>query len=161
MKCPIESRETSETLLAYSARRLDPDARAVLERHMEICPACREFARGQQAVWQALEDWEAAPVTIDFNRRLYRRIDGEERSPWWRAAANWQGQALWRRGLPAVAAACLLVIAGAIFDSPRTPRMEGERADAVQADQVERTLEDMELLQSFTQEVRGQLPNRM
>ena len=43
--------------------------------HIEACPACREFAGGQQAVWQALDAWEPAAVSMDFDRRLYARIE--------------------------------------------------------------------------------------
>ena len=74
MNCPIENRESAEILLAYCARKLDAGSSAILEEHIKICPACREFAEGQQSVWKALDAWEAAPVSPDFDRRLYARI---------------------------------------------------------------------------------------
>src|ERR1051325_5022425 len=84
MKCPMESHENAELLLAYCARRLDPETQIVLERHMAVCPACREFQKGQEIVWNALDAWEAMPVSVDFDRRLYRRIEEEEaRASWW------------------------------------------------------------------------------
>ena len=46
---------------------------------MEICPACREFAAAQRVMWSALDTWEAAPVSQDFDRRLYQRISGSFR----------------------------------------------------------------------------------
>lgn len=157
MRCPIESQETSETLLAYCAGTLDLETRATLEQHLEACPACRRWCAGRQAVWEALDGWEAAPVPLDFDRRLYRRIDAEAHSPWWRRLALPLSPVLVRRGLPIMAAACLLVVAGAILEGPRAPASLGvDRAGAVAVDQVERTLEDMELLQSFNQEVRAQ-----
>ena len=74
MKCPIEIHENAELLLAYCARKLDPETQTILERHLAVCPACRDFKAGQEAVWQALDSWEAVPVSADFDRRLYRRI---------------------------------------------------------------------------------------
>src|ERR1039458_8261413 len=110
MKCPIETRENAELLLAYCTRKLDAESTAMLERHMEICPACREFSSGQRAVWEALDAWEATPVTLDFDRRLYRRIDREV--SWWQLLMRPLGPALVRRGLPIAAAACLIVMGG-------------------------------------------------
>src|SRR5436190_8687608 len=86
MLCPMKSPENAaledaELLLVYCARELSPVVSAALERHIEICPACREFVQGQQAVWHALDGWEAAPVSMDFDRRLYQRI--EQRSTVW------------------------------------------------------------------------------
>src|ERR1039458_6662773 len=98
MKCPIETRESAELLLAYCNRNLDAESTAMLERHMEVCPACREFASGQRAVWEALDVWEAAPVTSDFNHRLYRRIDREV--SWWHLLMRPFRPVLVRQGLP-------------------------------------------------------------
>ena len=81
MKCPVECRENADLLLAYCSRKLDPDTAALLERHMEQCPACTEFARGQKAVWEALDAWEAAPVSADFDGRLYRSLN--QQVPFW------------------------------------------------------------------------------
>ena len=68
MKCPIETRENAELLLEYCARKLDPATTAVLERHIGICPACREFAAGQRALWDALDTWDATPVPVARTR---------------------------------------------------------------------------------------------
>src|SRR2546429_35515 len=81
MICPLEDRENAQQLLDYCTRNLDAQAAAILERHIAICPACREFADNQRAVWQALDAWEAAPVSADFDRRLYERIEHDV--PWW------------------------------------------------------------------------------
>ena len=84
MNCPIETKDNAELLLAYCARKLDPETQTILERHVAVCPACREFQAGQQAVWQALDAWEAMPVSTDFDRRLYRRIEADQaHASWW------------------------------------------------------------------------------
>ena len=81
MKCPIETRESAELLLEYCARKLDPESTAILQQHIAICPACREFADGQRALWDALDVWETTPVSADFDRRMYSRIAQEV--GWW------------------------------------------------------------------------------
>ena len=139
MRCPIHSHETAEVLLAYCDRRLAPEAVADLERHMEVCPACRAFCQGQRMVWNALDAWEMAPVSPDFDRRLYDRIEQDSQAAWWTRLH-------FRKVIPMAAAACLLVAAGALFDySGQAP----EETDVVQIEQVERTLDDMELLRQL------------
>src|SRR5579863_10126731 len=83
MRCPIETEENAEVLLAYCARRLDPEVAAILEGHMKVCPACRSFQESQQVVWESLDSWEALPVSAEFDRKLYQRIEAEGRSSWW------------------------------------------------------------------------------
>jgi len=155
MKCPIETQENAELLLAYCARKLDPETQAILERHLVVCPECREFQKNQEAVWQALDAWEAMPVSADFDRRLYRRI-AEEQAPasWWSRLARpfMSGPALLSRGVPLAATACLLVLAGVILERPydvAVPEDLAERTESIQPDQVERTLDDMEMLRQF------------
>ena len=157
MNCPIETQESAGLLLDYCSRKLDPETTAVLERHIASCPACSEFARGQNAVWQALDAWEALPVSSDFDRRLYRRI--EEQAPWWDRVLRPFRPVLVRQGLPVAAAACLVVMAGILLDRPAgVPRISGEpdaaQFEAVQPDQVEHALEDMEMLHELHALVR-------
>jgi anti-sigma factor RsiW len=157
MKCPIETRENAELLLAYCTRKLDAESTAILERHMEICPACREFSSGQRAVWEALDAWEAAPVTLDFDRRLYRRIDREV--SWWQLLMRPFRPVLVRQGLPIVAAACLVVMAGVLLQHPASapPAVQPQSAqvDTFEPDQVEHALDAMHMLGEFSYRVRG------
>ena len=157
MKCPIETRENAELLLAYCTRKLDAESTAIFERHMEICPACREFASGQRAVWEALDAWEAAPVTLDFDRRLYRRIDREV--SWWQLLMRPFRPALLRQGLPIAVAACLVVMAGVLLQhpasAPPTKQPQSAQVDTLQPDQVEYALDAMHMLGEFSYRVRG------
>ena len=157
MKCPIEARENAEFLLAYCTRKLDVERTATLERHMEICPACREFASGQRAVWEALDAWEAAPVTLDFDRRLYRRIDREV--SWWQLLMRPVRPALVRQGLPIAAAACVLVMAGVLLERPASAppvaQPQSAQVEAIQPDQVDHALDAMHMLGEFSYRVRG------
>jgi anti-sigma factor RsiW len=157
MKCPIETHENAELLLKYCARKLDSETQAILERHLAVCPACREFQKSQEMVWQALDVWDAMPVTPDFDRRLYRRIEEEQaRASWWsrltRPFGPVFGLPTMSRGLPLAAAAALLVLAGIILQRPHdvvVPEDLAERIESIQPDQVEKTLDDMELLRQF------------
>jgi anti-sigma factor RsiW len=146
MHCPMEHRN-SELLVAYTAGELDQEAARALERHLEACPACHALAARQAAVWKALESWEAPPVSSDFDRRFYRRVREEVR--WW--------ERLWRpfrpmpvfQALPLAAAACMLLIASLILQRPGTVSPAPARGETVRVDQVERTLDDLELLRQF------------
>jgi len=161
MKCPIETRENAELLLAYCTRKLDAESTATLERHMEICPACREFASGQRAVWEALDAWEAAPVTLDFDRRLYRRID--RKVSWWNLLVRPFRPALVRQGLPIVAATCLVVMAGWLLERPASlppvAQPQSAQVETLQPDQVEHALDAMHMLGEFNYRVRGDAAN--
>src|SRR5438067_7891133 len=158
MICPIETKDNAELLLAYCARKLDPETQIILERHVAVCPACQEFQARQQAVWQALDAWEAMPVSADFDRRLYRRIEEENaRASWWsrlmRPFRPMFEAPLMSRSVPLAAAVCLLVVAGVILERPQTISIRedvaADRTEIIQLDQVERTLDDMEMLRQF------------
>ena len=159
MKCPIETRESAELLLEYCARKLDPESTAILQRHIAICPACREFADGQRALWDALDAWETTPVSADFDRRMYSRI--EQEVGWWDRLVRPFRPLLVRQGLP-VAAACLVVMAGVLLQPPSAvPRPDAEssgptsaQVETVQPEQVEHALDAMEMLSEFSQHVR-------
>ena len=150
MKCPIETQDNAELLLSYSARRLNPEITAILEAHMEVCPQCREFRDSQRTLWEALDQWEARPISADFNRRLYRKIEEQEKLGWWEHIFGAGRPMFLRPALPLAATACLVLVAGFMIDNPGrfvTPAPENPQAREVE--QVERTLEDMEMLRQF------------
>ena len=159
MNCPMESREHAQWLLDYRAGKLKPELEAKLEEHIATCGACAEFARGQRAVWEALDGWEAAPVSTDFDRRLYRRIEAQV--SWWdlliRPFRSPFRAVTPRRILAATAAACLLLAAGVLLEqpavSPASAPTDMAQVDTVQPEQVESTLDAMEMLNEFSQHV--------
>jgi hypothetical protein len=157
----LETRENAQLLLDYCTRKLEPESVATLERHIAICGACREFASGQHAVWQALDAWEAAPVSADFDSRLYRRIDTEV--SWWDLLLRAFRPVSLRRSLPATAMACLLVMVGVILErptvSPTPPPADVTQVDSVQPEQVEHALDAMEILNEFSRHVRTDKPD--
>ncbi len=148
MKCPIESKENAGLLLDYCARRLDPEKTRILEAHMRLCEACRRFGDGQRALWESLNQWEAMEVSADFDRRLYRRIAEEQARPsWWQRAL---GPLFTRPALPLTATAGLVVAAGFLLHQPAAPPANPETpAAAADVEQVERTLEDIEMLRQL------------
>jgi anti-sigma factor RsiW len=158
MNCLMEGREMADLVLAYCAGKLDSETSAVVERHLAGCPACREFQTGQQALWSALDNWEAMPVSDDFDRRLYRKIEAREAQASWWSRLVWPYEAifssrLFGKSVPLAAAAALLVLAGVILERPANVAVPEDVADvrieSIQPDQVERTLDDMELLRQF------------
>ena len=149
--------EYAETLMEFVADRLDTDARARMELHLESCPACRELAAGQRAVWETLDGWKAAPAPADFDRRLYARIERE--GSWWDRMLSPFRPAVLRWGLPAAAAAGLVVMAGImVVDRSVEVRPVPEKAsiqlDSLRPDQAESALEDMEMLREMNGVVR-------
>ena len=151
MRCPIETQENAELLLSYSARRLDPELIAVLEAHMERCPACREFRDGQRALWEALDEWEARPVSADFDRRLYRRIEEQDKMGWWAYVFGPLRPAFLRPALPLAATACVVLVAGFLAVEPGRvpPAVTADNQVAREAEQVERALDDLDMLRQF------------
>jgi hypothetical protein len=151
MRCPIETQDNAELLLSYSARRLNPESTAILEAHMEVCPQCREFRDSQRTLWEALDQWEARPISADFNRRLYRKIEEQEKLGWWERIFGSGRPMFLRPALPLAATACLVLVAGLFLtENPdRIVTPTGEAPQVREVEQVERTLEDMEMLRQF------------
>jgi anti-sigma factor RsiW len=150
MQCPVQDKENAELLLAYCARTLEPDTLAALERHIAACPECSAFAGQQRALWKALDSWQPEPISSDFDSRLYRRIAQLDARPWWQriAPANWQ--ATWRPAL-SLATVCITLLAVFMLRAPRLydSQAHAPRTEMVDVEQVELTLEDMEMLRQL------------
>jgi hypothetical protein len=157
MNCPLESESTFDVLLDYSAGKLDRARAARLERHMLLCAECSSFLAGQTELWQTLDTWEPEPVSMDFNRRLYQRIEAETAAPWYLRIGEFLRMGAWKPAIP-LAAAVVLVAAGFMMDHPGafpvTQNVEtasGLTAGVteIDADQVEKTLDDIQLLRQL------------
>jgi anti-sigma factor RsiW len=148
MNCPIEDRHPA-ILVAYAAGELDAETARALERHLAGCAACRPVATGQTAVWKALDAWEAPPISPDFDRRLYRRIDEDMRLSWWERLTRPFRLMPLRQALPLTASAGLLLIAGLLLHPPSPIAPAAAHQEAVRANQVESTLDDLDLLRQF------------
>jgi hypothetical protein len=159
----MENRE--ERLLDYVSGSLEAQDAVLFEKHLESCSACSEFVKGQKSVWETLDVFEAAPISADFDRRLYQRI--AQRSWWDRvvaaAGAPFRAPALLHQGLPLVAAAAILVAAVIVWERPApAPAMKptaiSAEAETLQPDQVQRALDDMEMLREFNHAVVADSP---
>lgn len=135
--------------MEYAAGELDLETAGALERHLADCEVCRSMVAEQAAVWKALDDWKAPAVSADFDRRLYNRIDREAPVSWWdRLTLPFRPLPL-RRALPLTAAACLLLAASLLLQHPVKTAPAMQRGETVRAEQVERNLDDLELLRQF------------
>jgi hypothetical protein len=153
--CPVQANETC-LLLDYSAGRLHGPERATLEQHMENCPDCASFQREQATVWNALDLLEPAPVSIDFNRRLWQRIDA---TPWYASLVDALRFANWKPVFP-LTAAILVIAVGFLFDHPGA-QDSVPGVSVKEADQVEQTLDDIQLLHQLDSIVPPGTPDKL
>ncbi len=144
MQCPLKTGEANKLIVAYVAGTLELEAAAKLERHLPECAACREATAQQRAVWSALDELEAAPVSANFDAQLYERIAQDAQTPWWRrfSAGEWS----WRPAFPMAAACAILFVAFVVKDRPRSVAPQPQPQIKVQIEQVESALDDMDLL---------------
>jgi anti-sigma factor RsiW len=146
--CPTE-----EVLLDYTAGRLDRAQSALFERHAEKCARCAALRTAQAAVWRSLDEWKPAPVGAGFNRELWRRIDSDARvSSRRRRFAEAVRFSFWKPVAP-LAVAVALTVAGFVLDhpgkrpeKPLTNTAASIIVTASDADQLERALDDIQLL---------------
>lgn len=140
MACPSDRER--EVLIAYCAARLPAEQAARVELHLRECPDCERFVREQSAVWNRLDEFSVPPMSESFDRALWERIESEERRRWW-------PMPIWKPVL-SFALACLLVVAVMLIQG-RVPQAVTEHAQAetVDAEHIERALEDMEMLRQF------------
>jgi anti-sigma factor RsiW len=149
MRCPIETADGRERLLDYSTGQSPPTDAAALKQHLAICPACRDVVTGHQAVHASLAQWEAPPVSVDFNLRLYHRIETE---------VSWLDRLLrpirpllvWR-AVPVGAAAGLLVVLGIALKQagPVTSAPPNAPIEIAHPEQVVHALDVMEMLDTL------------
>jgi anti-sigma factor RsiW len=153
MRCPIQTAENAEVLLAYCARKLDPETQALLERHMAQCPECRAFGEQQRALWEALDAWEAMPVSADFDRRLLRRLENV------RAGGRRKGLRSWIPSPVPLAAASVLLAAVLLLRAPRPASLpEADSVELAEVERAERALEDIEMLRTLDLMARVEAP---
>lgn len=162
MSCQIRSEEHTDHLLAYAAGQLQGEAAAKLELHMLQCEDCAVFGKQQASVWNLLDAWEPRPVSADFDRRLFARIEAAESASWLDrtiASVNEFFRPMFARPAFALGAASFVIVAGFVLDHPgklmNSPsnqaalHVSSGEINKVDVDQVEATLDDMEMLRQF------------
>lgn len=147
MRCPIQA-DKPEVLLDYCSRKLSPEAELSVGSHLTLCPECMSVVQAQWEVWEVLNGWEPDEVSSDFDERLFARIDDQRR--WWRFR-TWKPLS--------IAAACATALLAALLFNPepaREPAASGtavtdsSRIETLEPEQLERTLEDMEMLRQLS-----------
>ena len=139
MTCPWL---TETVLLDDVSGKLDAGRRMMLEQHAASCQECAAARAECAAVWNALDLWEPERVSLDFNRKLWQKIDSVPVEPWYR-------KLVWRPALP-LAAAAALIIAGFVFDHRNTASAPaGTAVSSVEAEQAEKALDDLQLLKQL------------
>ena len=161
MNCLKNNKQGTEILLAYAAGTLDAAGTASLEIHASGCGECRQLLDAQKRLWNLLDSIEVPEVSADFDERLYARIAHEEAHGAWKT-----GMVRWLRGFapgsflwnpiswkPIVAGAAVAVAlglglyTGVPLHAPVTqPAAVQVRPEAVDAEQMEVTVEDLEML---------------
>lgn len=160
MSCPFKSEEHTDHLLAYSAGKLRGEAVAQLELHMRSCEECAAVGKAQADVWKLLDNWDVRPVSADFNRQLYARIDAAAQASWlerFAASMNEFLRPVFARPAFALTAASLVIVGGFVLDHPGRPSaLRASTAETnkihlnkAEADQVEATLDDIDILRQF------------
>jgi len=151
MKCPVESKENVNLLLDFCLGKPGAAAATELARHVETCSACQEFCASCSALWADLDLLEAPPVSPDFNRRLYERIEAEESGVWRKFLSLFRLPGM--RPATAIAAAGMLVVFGVLLQNPfvpdNLPRPLMEAKSDIDIEQIEETLEDLEMLRTL------------
>ena len=152
MKCPLETAgrkdPTTDLLLDYSAGRLNKANAVIVRNHIATCGACSAFQMEQTELWEALDAWQPEPVSTDFDRRLWQRIDLLASEPWYMRVAEAIRFGAWKPAFP-LAVAVVVMVAGFTLDHQRTVHSSPARVSIGEAEQVEKTLDDIQLLRQF------------
>ena len=151
-KCLLKESERADLLLGP----VNASARA----HFASCPSCAHASAQQSGVWLALDAWKVPEVSASFNRILNARIEAAMASPWYERWAVTIRQTFAQPSF-AVAAVALFVVGGFVLDHPEgviSPTWSAQvktmgsgkvQVSSTEAEQMERTLEDLEMLHQF------------
>ena len=149
MECPRQNGTSVELVMAYTAGTLEPEKQIALDRHMSVCPGCRDMVAEQRAVWEALDAWKPASISTDFNARLYQRISEEAAVAWWQRLFRVNWPSIFRPAVP-VAAACAVLVIAFLVKSPAVRQSSPiATQQKVSIEQVERALDDMDMLKQI------------
>ena len=149
--------QDAEMMLDYCSDCLTAERRIELDRHVQDCIDCQQLIVAQQRAWRALDVFAAPEVSPDFDHRLYARIAQDNRRPAWR---RWLSEAsasfAWKPAAAGLVACAALVVGMLVWvPSSRTGKgIDGappvqnmqSRTDKIDMDQVDQTLEDLDLL---------------
>ena len=145
IECPLRKEEDASLLLDHCAQRLDREQSALVTAHLASCPECRAFCERQSATWSALDLWDEVPVSNSFRRELDERIHSEP--AWVSRLRGWASGISFKPAIPlGIAAALFLVLVN--VPSRQLPPPP-ETRDVQVAEQAERALEDIDMLEQL------------
>lgn len=144
MECPQKTGDGVELIIAYAARTLDSQTELVFEQHLQSCASCQKVAAAQRTVWSALDELKPLPVSSNFDEKLYQRIAQENQAGWWQRLlqVNWS----WRPAIPVAVACAILITAFMVKNFGSGSAAQTTVQPKVQIEQVERALDDMDML---------------
>ena len=154
MKCGLKEAEKAELLLQHTS--------VAAVSHFELCQSCRDASLSQVALWKSLDAWSVPEVSSGFNRTLYAKIDAASAEPWYERLAAVIRPAFAQPSIALGLAGIVLAI-GFVLDHQSTAvfTAASTRSHAslqvapavpvsgVEAEQVEKTLDDLEMLRQF------------
>lgn len=160
MSCPSKSKSGNARLLAFVAGRLTNVEANQVASHLQSCPSCKEFVSSQETVWDLLDGWSAdivtaAPLSADFDQKLYQRIAAAPAETVWERLAYTASRWIARPALP-LAVVTVLAVTGFFAGRPNSavaPSVSLKNAvvarpqtDAVDGEQLNKALDDLQLL---------------
>jgi anti-sigma-K factor RskA len=177
MNCPLQNNEGAELVLDYCAQKLGADDVLSFERHIAGCADCARVVEAQSAVWNALDAYEAMPVSEDFDTKLWARIEAAEARNWWRKlldgpALGWDSIISWKPAMVTMSA-CAAVFAVMVLVQPSgsngtvtpndTPTVVEKAMNErlVDFEQVEGSIEDLDMLKQLGVVDDSNLPGAM
>lgn len=160
MTCPCRGGD-AVLLLDYALGRLAPAQAATVGEHARECEDCALALVEYSSVSDALDLWEAPAVSTRFNRQLWERIERAASAPWYSRMADWLRLISVKSAIP-VAAMAVVIAAGFLLDHPSgaVHPAATSHVSAAEADQAERTLDDLQLLRQFDAAVAAPGPAR-
>jgi hypothetical protein len=151
MQCPTQHGDNMGILLDFCARRLSAARTLEIERHLELCAACRQAVESQQSVWNLLSEWEPEPTSADFDRRLYQRLEEPERTAWLVRLTGYV-RAVWKPAIPVLltAATALTFVFVREPEPAPAPAPRSAAVETLDVNQVEQTLDDLNMLRQMS-----------
>ena len=162
MSCPIYD-ESPDLLMDFAAGKLDWESKRRMDLHVGKCEICSEALTAQTMVWKALDEWEAAPVSMDFDAKLYARIETRHATTWGKLKSMLLPATGWLRWQPAVGMAGVAALFFGVF-LLRTPsptdhiadHSDGVSMESHEIEQAERALDDVEMVDKLFSEGKGE-----
>ncbi|MBC7926600.1 MAG: hypothetical protein H7039_13170 [Bryobacteraceae bacterium] len=148
MNCPVRTGQTG-ILVEHASGRLQSELAGSVNEHAATCPECTSILKAQSKVQDALSEWTAEPVSADFDRRLFQRIEEDHgRTFFQRLVAGFS----WKPAASLAGAIATAAIVALLVSPPeqRSARPANEQTIRnVEAEQIEVVLDDIDMLQQL------------